>query len=231
MARSQLLKDLVNSNTEIENIFLRLKIILNDFDNLPIMEWINGELKGYQNFDTLPKYRVIIGQPMGTFIVNNAAQYKNAPVPIDLIVDEDLLEKITTIPLYDSIGTVQMIVNSEDRHNLGRVIPTSLCHSISSPMLQILGMNINISPNLVSNIVSSVKDKLLEVIMELEKKYTNLDDLDISSQINEDLCKKDQVVYNIEKIIYEGNIEIGDKNKIKNSSLGNFLRRMSGTEH
>lgn len=45
MARSQLLKDIVNGKENMESILLRLKVILSDLDSQPIIEWVNGELE------------------------------------------------------------------------------------------------------------------------------------------------------------------------------------------
>ncbi|WP_269800869.1 AbiTii domain-containing protein [Bacillus sp. SN10] len=49
MARSQLLKDVVSGQASLENILLRLKVILSDLDNDLTMSWIQGELHGYDS--------------------------------------------------------------------------------------------------------------------------------------------------------------------------------------
>jgi hypothetical protein len=59
--------------------------------------------------------------------------------------------------------------------------------------------------------------------MELEKQFDDLDQLDIKSQVEEDFSKKEQAIYNIEKIIYEGAITVGDKNKFNKTILGHFF--------
>lgn len=58
MARSQLLKDLVNGQETLENILLRLKVILSDLDNELIMNWIQGELQGFDTKEDIPTYRI-----------------------------------------------------------------------------------------------------------------------------------------------------------------------------
>ena len=47
-------------------------------------------------------------------------------------------------------------------------------------------MTIEISFNLLDNIKSTVRSKLVDIVMELEKEFDNLDDYDLSSQVEED---------------------------------------------
>lgn len=223
MGRSQLLKDLVGGNSSMENVLLRLKIIFSDLDNQSLKAWIIGELEGYREKDDVPHYRVVRGIPTGTFMVNQSFQYKNAQVPIDTLLPPDLVEEIVTLRVTDSVGALQTILNGQNSDKYAKQVPTSLCHSISSVDLQIAGMNVIIPSNRLDGIVSKVKSKLVDVIMELEKQFENLDDLDIRSQLNDDTSQKEQMIYNIEKIIYEGSIEIGDSNTIKSSKFGKFF--------
>ncbi|WP_010499964.1 hypothetical protein [Paenibacillus elgii] len=163
------------------------------------------------------------GTATGTYIVNHIYKYTNSPVPLESLLDHDLVDEITTIKVYDSIATIANVLLGEDKENIGKVIPTSLCHLISKRDLQIAGMSVKLSSTHLDGIVSVVKSKLVDVIMELERKYSNLDELDIKEQVDEDYSKKEQVVYNIEQIIYEGSIEIGDKNKIGKSKIGHWF--------
>ncbi|MFD5020014.1 hypothetical protein ACFWMP_14020 [Paenibacillus sp. NPDC058367] len=223
MSRSQLLKDLVGGNTSIENILLRLKIILNDLENEMIMGWVNGELAGYKEKGTVPKYRILKGSPIGTFIVNQRFKYTDSQVPLESLLSREEIDSIITLDVLDSIATLQTILDGENRDRYAKQISTALCHSISVNDLQIAGMNVMIPSNQLDGIVSHVKSKLVEVILELEKQFVKLDDLDIRLQIDENSSKKEQVIYNIEQIIYEGSIEIGDKNKLQRSKLGKWF--------
>ncbi|GIO57983.1 AbiTii domain-containing protein [Paenibacillus cineris] len=228
MGRSQLLKDLVSGKESIENVLLRLKVILTDLDNQQIMVWVNGELQGYPNVDDLPDYRILHGTAYGTFLVNYRYQYTNTPVPIDSLLSEELVDEILTVPCTDNIKTIEnQYTEVKDNYTYGRIVPTSFCHSISKGELQIASMTVKIAPNLLSEIVATVKSKLVEIVMELEKEYENLDDLDIKTQVESDDSKTQQVVYNIEKIIYGDSVsvEMGDKNKISKSKLGGLLGR------
>lgn len=225
MARSQLLKDIVNGKESLENILLRLKVILSDLENEDIMNWVNGELEGYaENKDTLPSYRILKGSPIGTYFINHQTQYTNQPVPLkQLISDEELYDNIITLKLTNSIRAIQNILNSDSRDNFAKIIETGLCHAISTEELQIALMRIKFGSNQLDDVVSKVKSKLIEIVLELEKHFNNLDELDIEEQLGEENTNRDNIVYNIQNIIYDSSLKLGDSNKITRSKLGNLF--------
>ncbi len=223
MGRSKLLIDLVSKNVDLENILLRMKVILTDLDDKNIMNWINGELEGYSAEDDLPHYRILQGVALGTFIINRGTKYTDHQVPLEFLLNNDEIKEINSVFIDDSIRAVQLILNGENRDNYAKQIPTSYCHSISKLDLQIAGMRVVIPSNKIESIVSHVKSKLVDILMELEKRFENLDELDIKEQVESDPTKKELVTINIEKIIYEGSIDIGDNNKIKKSGIGRLF--------
>lgn len=225
MARSQLLKDITSGKENMESILLRLKVILSDFDSEPIIKWVNGELEGYKGkTDILPEYRILKGTPYGTYIVNYNFKYTNAQVPLkQLISDKELYDNIITSHFTPSLSTIQNMLKSENRENISKVIDTGFCHAISTGELQITGMNIRFGSNQLDDIVSKIKSKLIDIVIVLEKQFNNLDELDIGKQVEEDITKRDKVVVNIQNIIYDESIKIGDKNKIGKSRLGHFF--------
>jgi hypothetical protein len=224
MARSQLLKDAVSGKESIESILLRLKVILSDLENGNIMNWVNGELEGYKAEENLPPYRIFQGNIIGTYLVNYTTKYTGQPVPLQFLISKEKIDELSTINMSDGIGVIQNILQGENRENYGRVIPTEYCHAISKDTLQIAGMRVTVPSNRLDGIVSQVKTKLVDVIMELEKEFDNLDDLDIRSQMEGDSSAKN-VINVIENIIYDESIKIGDKNKMGKLSIGHLLGR------
>ncbi|MEK5217727.1 AbiTii domain-containing protein [Psychrobacillus sp. FSL H8-0487] len=226
MARSKLLTDLVSGSTSLENILLRLKVILSDLEDKKITEWLSGELEGYKE-ETVPSYRILKGSPRGTYIVNNNYHYTDARVPLGSTgtLNDEAIDKLITMKYTDGLNVIQNILSSEDRNNLKMSISTDYCYRISTVNLQILNMSINFSSNQLDGIVSSVKAKLVDIIMMLEKTFENIDALDITSQIDENPQKTQQVIYNLQNIVYgdSTDVEIGNGNKISGSKIGKLF--------
>lgn len=56
MAKSKIIKDLVNDEISIEIALNRTKIITNELNNNALEKWINSEVLGYDTSD-IPSYR------------------------------------------------------------------------------------------------------------------------------------------------------------------------------
>lgn len=231
MARSNLLKDTVSGQVELENILLRLKIILSDLQDKDILGWIEGELRGYSEGDIVPDYRIIEGHPMGTFVVNRNAKYTKSPVPLNFTaLNKDTINELLTLNVRDGISIIDKNLKSENRDNLGKPIPTEFCHSISSPQLQILSMDIMFAANDFEGILTHIKNKLVDVIMILEKNFGSsaIDEMDISKQVIDEPEKREEAITYIHQLVLNDtstSIEIGDKNKLKNAKIGKFWSR------
>lgn len=110
---------------------LRLKVILSDLKNESIINWVNGEQRGFKG-NEVPSYRIIKGIAIGTFMINGAATYKNASVPLNHIIPQDFVDDLVTMNFVDSISAIRNILNGEPRENVGRIVPTEIFHSIST---------------------------------------------------------------------------------------------------
>lgn len=228
MARSNLLKDTVSGQVDLENILFRLKIILSDLQDKDILGWIEGELRGYSEEDTVPDYRIIGGRPMGTFVVNKTAKYTNSLVPLHFTaMNKDMIDEMLTLNVRDGISTIEKNLNSEDRDNLGEPIPTEYCHAISSPKLQILSIDIMFASNDFQGILTHVKNKIVDVILILEKNFgtTAIDEMDISKQVIDEPQKRKEAITYIHQLVLNDtstSIEMGDNNKVKSAKIGRF---------
>lgn len=225
--RSQLLRDLIAPNPDIESIFFRLKVILNDLPDIDttvhIKEWIDNELSGYTDNSLLPGYRIIKGTANGTYITNYTHQFRNATVPIRL--SKMPLEDIKYWEMINITNPIKDIQNmiKQDKP-VGRSIPTELLHVYSTGEFQMLAVTMQLAPSQLFTVETRVKKILSEIILELEKEFVDIDELDISEEISMYPQKAEQVIHNIFNMITDKSINIGDNNEIKKSRLGFFKK-------
>ena len=225
--RSQLLRDLIAPNPDIESIFFRLKVILNDLPDIDgtvqIRKWIDNELSGYPNSTLLPEYRIMKGTPQGTYITNYTHQFSNATVPIRLSnMPLKDIEHWEIINITNPIKDIQNMIKQDKP--VGRSIPTELLHLYSTDEFQMLGVTMQLAPSQLFTIETTVKRKLTEIILELEKEFVDIDELDISEEISMNPQKTEQVIQNLFTTITDQSINIGDNNEIKKSRLGFFKK-------
>lgn len=226
MAKSRIIKDLANGTIDIEIALKRAKVLLSEFDNADIKEWINFEISGYPNTKNLPNYRVIIGMIKGSYfrgsIISNI-QYKNVSLPLGKMPDKDKRE-LQKMYFLEGIGSLKALYeqSKSDSKNIHQPLPADLFPVFNKynedPYMIITSAYVEIGFHYISNIISIVENKLLDSLLLLEKEFGNLDELDIDTSNK----SADEIKAISEKIVYiinDNSINIGDNNSIKNSKI------------
>lgn len=220
MARSQIIKDLVNGDNNIESVLLRLKIILSDLENEKINKWIDSEIQGYENPEDVPLYRILYGEPIGTFILGNpnyGLKHTNHRVPLGHL-EKEMREDLLTVPLTDGVLGIKSLLESQSQ--VGKPIPTEFCHAISNHKLFINSMNVSVSINKLQGVIANIKTKLLNILLKIEKEYGNLDALDTLSDKTNTQTLESIEQYIINVIFEDNSVRFGNNNKIKSSEIG-----------
>lgn len=213
MAKSKVILDLVQGNSSLTDILFRLKLLLSHFDDTEIMNWVNNEITGYSEDSQIPEYRYIRGI-IRCDILHGYQYYYNQYLPISYS-DPKTME-IITFHCKESVSAIETII----KKNEGEYV--SIIQSAAYPYLKkyvdgyIQNAQLMLSVHDFSNIHSSIKNKILDILLLLEKNFGNLDTYDF---IIDDKQKKD-IIPIIIQIVYKNNsIKIGSKNKISNSDI------------
>lgn len=218
MKHSEIIIDLIKNKTFVSDALYQLKILLSDLGNDSVKSWINSELEGYRDVDSIPPYRHIktplYGEVQYVILGNLINRKMQIPVKTEHI---DHLE----ITMKDNISIIEKWAK-EDSSDKKMPFDLRLASYIAdmnlSEMCQIMSAWFPVAPASFSEITNSVKNKILDILMELENKYGNLDDYTIDFKDKKD---RDATSKTIVNIIYNDNsIKVGDKNKIDSSVLG-----------
>lgn len=216
MARSNIIKNFINSSMDISTALQNLIAILYCLDDKNLIDWANKELSGYYEGDKLPEYRKLKGRVMASFLVGYV-QYPKTQFGIGHL-DEDMQENLLNTYIYSSISTLENMKNKEGVR-IGKPIPPELY-----PLLQkntnahITEATVDIDIGRINDLISKVRTKILETLLYLEKEFGNLDDLDIdiSTKSKEELTS---IIKHIQINLYDNSITIGNNNKIKKSDI------------
>jgi len=106
--------NLTSSGTDITECLKKARLIARYFNDLEILEWIENELKGYEEKkEDVPKYRQIRVTPYNTMIDIN-------PVYGIKRTHTDYLKPIDSIPCFVSVMDIQqMITDAKEKKELG----------------------------------------------------------------------------------------------------------------
>ena len=209
MAKSNIIKNFINSNMDINTALQNLMAILYCLEDENLINWANKELSGYDSINELPEYRKLKGRVMASYIVGNM-KYSNAPFIISHL-DDDIQENLININLYSSISTLEEMKNKGESR-IGKPIPPEFYILLQE------NTNAHIIEASVNDVISKVRVKILKTLLFLEKEFGNLDELDIDISIkNKEELKN--IVQHIHFNLYDNSIKIGDGNKIKGSNI------------
>lgn len=213
MSKSKIVLDLVQDNCFLSNILFRLKLLLSNFEDESILSWVNNEITGYSDDSKVPEYRHIRGT-IKCDIMHGYHYYQNAYLPISYS-DPNILD-IITLHCKESVSAIETIMKNDD----GKY--ASIIQNTVYPYLQkyvngsIQNAQLVYSEHSFSDVYSAIKNKVLDILILLERNFGNLDSYDI--KLNDK--QKDSMIPIIIKIVYEDNsIKIGSNNIISKSEF------------
>jgi hypothetical protein len=228
MARSQIIKDLANSSCDLSTSLKRARVLIQLLGDTEMLKWIDLEMIGYTSNNDIPEYRKMVGVLIGTYlegIPSNCIQYSNVSISLGAMPTEEKQKLLTCYIKQGIIALEKMLENPET--NFAKAVTAEIYPFISkfnnNPYMKIVSANVNIDKMQVMNIIPIVTNKLMDILLLLEKEFGNLDELDIDvDNKTEDELKK---IHNeMIGIIYVDNrVIIGDNNKIKDSTIASSI--------
>ena len=228
MARSKIIKDLANGDVDTLTALKRAKVLLTDFDTQELKDWINNEIAGYPPGATIPDYRITMGTLVGSYFKGSMVSHmtwKNVSIPLGNMPDEQQ-KSLLTVSFSQGVDSLKQMLENKKGY-LGKVIPADVFPYIAScnddPFMMITSASVVIEHQFLRDILSSIENRLLDVLILLEKEFGNLDELDL------DLSKKtadeiDAISNQIIVIVYnDRSVMVGDGNTIKNSTIASVI--------
>ncbi len=214
MAKSKILKELANNQVSIEVALSRLLIIATDIGNTELFEWANNELNGYESFDALPGYRKINAPFIRYTGINGSFKVTNQPMPLTWFTQKTR-DSLNPVGIFESLATIESILNEKEIQPRVRDL-TFLAGEIYDSMgVSCFKISQVIDASYYREIINKIRGKLLNIFIELDRAFGNLDDLDVDSS---DIGKISQINQKIITLI-DKSIKIGDGNQIEKSKI------------
>ena len=170
-----LIKDLYE-NKPLSDVFLKLQVIVYSLKNEQLTEWFNNENNGYDKDKTLPQYRVLpvsyyaqVEQNRG---FGNSLIFNHYNLPIDQI-DIELQNIMSKFEYRDSLSNI-IDFSNKDKGTISIAVPNAAwVISLFSKRIEsnccIHRIWREIPLNAVKNIISQIKSKLLQFLLEINE--------------------------------------------------------------
>ena len=231
MAKSKIIKDLANGTVNTVTALKRAKVLLSEFENEEVQKWINYEIGGYPADYDLPDYRKAKGSLFGSYFKGSMASHMtwtNVSIPLGEM-PEDTKDALLKTEFREGVEALRRLVESASAKEvqIGKVVPADLfpaiAHYNNDPYMIITSARVIVGEQCLTNIFSEIENRLLDILILLEKEFGNLDelDLDVASKTQEELQRIADNVYFI--VYHDDSIKIGDSNKINKSTIASSI--------
>lgn len=225
MSKSKIIGQLINNEIELTVALRRLYVLVNDLGNEEIKEWVDKEINGYSVVDQLPEYRVFKSCELKYSGINGSYQVTAQPLPLSWL-SKNTIDAISIHRITAPISEIESNAKSTEMLQIGR---TNLAGEVNKNTskdffggVQCIEIHQVVPAAQFGRIVTAIMDKVLKALLELDKKFGCLDNLDIDTS---KLKKKDrdELSTNLDVIIN------ANKVKIKGSNIGSGSNTINKT--
>lgn len=174
----QVIDDLLNPELSLEAPLLKLNYFARLVKNSKLQQFTDLEINGYRNAE-LPDYRLGRAKLMVKLQAGYHEHVKELPIPM---IEETYQQKMKYVPVADGIRVLEAMAmktnNGSDMLSVG--VPMEYLHLLQAPAAKlyksdtrvvVTGATILTNSNIVKQIVSTVRSRLLGFIMELAEEF------------------------------------------------------------
>lgn len=190
-----LIKDLAYDTISLSQGLTRTKLLQSKLKIDELKNWLTNELNGYSNQKNVPDYRIVNVKIVGHFVGPFGKEWRNVP----LMLDE--LGKSLDINFYEhaETGSIKAIedavsqVTGED--TLMIPLPQGLVNQLAElykkndPNAYLISAGKIVLPSEFRNIVDQTKQRLLDILIDLQEKFPTMDNKFIPTKENKEQAK------------------------------------------
>lgn len=178
-----IIEDLVSENIHIEDTLRKTKVLAFRIENESLKQWVDSELNGFTNQDSVPDYRIIPSEIKGDLIQQNFSQIigkRDIRLPIEYL-EEEYKKSLQFFNLTQSVAEINSLINAKETDYLIVNLP----YAVNSKMqkfiknYQIEKSWREIQKGSLIGVISNLKNYLLNFLLELNKEIGSEKDFDI----------------------------------------------------
>jgi len=181
--------------------------------------WVNNELNGYSNKDDIPNYRIVSTAIYGTATNGYTTRWTHHRLPISHLTKKEQ-KYLTILEFRESISGLESLAQGE---NLSSDIPTEFCSKFNKGLAK--GVYVESAYRQISNtqilqILTKIRSRLLDFILELSDKFLNLEEgIDLTKESKKMNTKElfNHTIFGDNTTIIVGNENSNSSHQVKNN--------------
>jgi hypothetical protein len=164
--------EILSSDTgKLSEALIKTKVLLHEIGHKELVTWVNSELNGYPDRDSVPDYRILHAQVLVN-ASNMAYQVTRHPIPLGHL-DTDHRKDIETAKMDQSLAVLEQFAE-KDHGNLQGLIPMESYGFLGKGLdnsYQIMKAWSEISTSSVVQILIQVRSRLLDFVLDLKDQF------------------------------------------------------------
>lgn len=160
----------VDANVDISIVLRKCKVLAARLGNEAFKKWVDQELNGYQNKDTLPDYRILDVISKGDFLGTAGSALKNADIPLSCI-PKKFREGLDKSYCMQPIAAYVSLLKTADGDNLEEQWSPELVAFVGRNIYQYMNCLSawKVIPNAsIVSLVEAVRNRILSFVLEIE---------------------------------------------------------------
>jgi len=169
----QIQADILDQGLPVSAILRKAKVLAAQLGSEDLSSWASQELDGYEDIAALPDYRILNTGTSGRW-TNGYHAVNNQGVPLFRIDDEELKKILTRFNVDHGIRTVEQLANDQEGRKfiLSPDVTALVNHYVSEGGYGYTSLHYSLSPHHFEQILDTVRNRLLDLILSLDKRWT-----------------------------------------------------------
>ena len=113
MPKSKIIKELANGAVDTLTALKRTKVLLSEFNNDELNDWVNYEIMGYPDKVEIPSYRTVRGNLMGYYFKGSMLSHmtwNHVSIPLGKMPD-NLKETLLTVYFREGVEALKQLAD------------------------------------------------------------------------------------------------------------------------
>jgi len=174
-----LLGDIQNAAADdamsLSSVLRKCQILAARLKYEPLKVWVGHELNGYPPRSDLPDYRVMRGVVSRGDFIGPQGQLSNAPIPETVVPDPTVQEMMTTMKMWDGVGTYEAMLREASQAPGGGIKnpwPTGAQQMMAGSIYR--GMNCveawqELPASSLAGMLDQIRNRVLAFTLEIEE--------------------------------------------------------------